>query len=189
MPRAKWSALTRDVCSAQPVVSSIHLLFLGSLGYRANIDALDHFSSSWACALEGCGHGRSTVLVGSGSVGRRLRRLAAEVPCIRIVGRVEEVRDAYCSHDALIVPLRLGGGSLLDVLEGLLYGIPIISTTVGVEGLPVRPGVHFLSADSGGEARDAATRLMRESDLCSRLSAAARDLAAVMSWKHSRRRR
>jgi glycosyltransferase involved in cell wall biosynthesis len=72
-------------------------------------------------------------------------------------GRVPDVHPFYDAAHALVVPVFLGSGTRLKVVEAALLGRPVISTALGTEGLPVEPGRHFLHAeDPEGFARAAA---------------------------------
>ena len=66
---------------------------------------------------------------------------------VTVTGTVPDVRPYY--HDALaaIVPLRTGGGTRLKILEAMAAGVPVVSTPLGAEGLPVTPGENILFAD------------------------------------------
>jgi glycosyltransferase involved in cell wall biosynthesis len=61
---------------------------------------------------------------------------------------VPDVRDYYNKADVFVVPLRMGGGTKLKVLEAMAMGLPIVSTSVGAQGLDVKDGTHILIADS-----------------------------------------
>jgi glycosyltransferase involved in cell wall biosynthesis len=66
---------------------------------------------------------------------------------IEVTGRVDDVRPYVRGSDALVVPLRIGGGTRLKILEALSMGVPIVSTTVGAEGILVTHGKDILIAD------------------------------------------
>jgi glycosyltransferase involved in cell wall biosynthesis len=65
-----------------------------------------------------------------------------------VTGRVEDVRPYMERAAAYIVPIRIGGGTRLKVYEAMAMAKPIISTSIGAEGLPVRGGVELLLADT-----------------------------------------
>jgi Glycosyltransferase len=62
----------------------------------------------------------------------------------------------YASHHVALVPLRSGGGSRLKVAEALAKGVPVLGTSVGLEGYPLEPGIHALFADA---AKDFAAQI------------------------------
>jgi glycosyltransferase involved in cell wall biosynthesis len=157
----------------------IRLLFLSSLEYSANRSALRTFVSDWAPALTG-----SWVLdvVGSGDPGRSIRTLLATDPRIRLVGRVADVQAAYRDHDLLVVPITEGGGTRLKVLEAIGAGLAILSTAVGVEGVGLLDGVHYLRAENGQQAVEQLARVAADPGLVGRLAIAAQDRTSGMDW-------
>ncbi len=64
-----------------------------------------------------------------------------------------------------IIPLRVGGGTRIKGYEAIALGRPVVSTTVGVEGLQLEPRRHYLAADTAGEFADAVTRLLGDATL------------------------
>ena len=72
-------------------------------------------------------------------------------PLCEVVGHVPTLDSYYASHDVSLVPLLAGGGSRLKVAEALAKGLPLVGTTVGLEGYALQPGVHALFADTPGE--------------------------------------
>jgi glycosyltransferase involved in cell wall biosynthesis len=77
-------------------------------------------------------------------------------PHCHVMGHVASLDPYYETHHAAVVPLRAGGGSRLKVAEAIAKGIPLIGTTVGLEGYPLDPGVHALVGDT---PQDLATHL------------------------------
>ncbi len=101
-----------------------------------------------------------------------VRKLAQD-PSVHVSGTVPDVRPYLWRSTALLVPLRYGSGVRTKILEGFAAGRPVVSTTVGCEGLPVHPGEDILVADSAEEFAGACVRLWQEPDASARLVAAA----------------
>lgn len=82
-------------------------------------------------------------------VGRRGGELddLADTPGVELVGEVPDIGPELRSADAIVVPLRYGGGTRVKVLEAFAYRVPVVSTNVGCEGLDTRAGTHLLVAD------------------------------------------
>jgi glycosyltransferase involved in cell wall biosynthesis len=80
------------------------------------------------------------------------------------------------------VPLQLGGGTRLKIVEAMAVGLPVVSTTIGVEGLDVRPGENILIADDAASFTDAALRLLRDADLRDRIAKGGQILARRYDW-------
>jgi glycosyltransferase involved in cell wall biosynthesis len=66
---------------------------------------------------------------------------------VEVTGTVPDVRPYYASAFAAIVPLRIGAGTRLKILESMAARVPVVSTTLGAEGLVIRPDQHILIAD------------------------------------------
>ena len=142
------------------------LLFLASLDWYPNLDALGYFVKNILPAVRAR---RPSVKLRI--VGRRPAQSVIEqfscLPGIDFVGEVKEVHSYLGRATVIIVPLRIGGGSRIKILEALAAGKAVISTTIGAEGLDVISGEHLLIADSpaefagGVEELLASTRLRR----------------------------
>jgi glycosyltransferase involved in cell wall biosynthesis len=83
-----------------------------------------------------------------------------------------ELREAALA----VVPIRFGGGTRIKILEAFAHGLPVVTTTVGAEGLEVEDGRHLLVADDADALASACLRLLDDRDLRSRLAAAGRAL-------------
>jgi glycosyltransferase involved in cell wall biosynthesis len=118
-------------------------------------------------------------------VGTKPRR-AVEAPGVIYVGPVASLDPHYDRAHAAIVPIFYGSGVRGKVVEAMAYGRPVVSTALGVEGLPVQPGVHYVQADDrDGFARaliDLADRLTRPPNDLSAMVAAARLIAQRHFW-------
>lgn len=80
--------------------------------------------------------------------------------------------------DIAVVPIRFGGGTRIKILEAFAHGLPVVSTTVGCEGLDVIDGQHLLVADDPAAFAAACLRLSEDAELRTRLVTAAAEL-----WK------
>ncbi len=105
-------------------------------------------------------------------VGRHDRRLeaVARAPGVTIVGEVDDVGGELQRARAVIVPLLSGSGTRVKVLEALAYSRPLVSTTLGAEGLGLVNGVHGLLADGAHEFADALGRVLADDALARRLA-------------------
>lgn len=169
--RVRWPGLT--------ATGPLRLLFLGSLEYSANIDALTHLVGDWEPSAAELPW--SVSVVGSGDAATA-RSIAARSERMEVVGRTENVTDAYVAFDALVVPIRLGGGSRLKIIEAMAHGLPVISTDVGVEGIDVHNGDTYLAANNGEEFTRAIQRL-REPGVAATLSRRGLELSSQYSWR------
>lgn len=150
------------------------VVFVGSMDYHANIDAALYFANDIWPLLRARRPELEFVIVGS--------RPAAEIlalgnqPGITVTGTVDDVRPYY--HDALavLVPLRVGSGTRLKVLEAMAAGTPVVSTTLGAEGLATKDGENIFIADSPVQMADRVAALKADSPEWQRVAANARVL-------------
>lgn len=150
------------------------LVYNGALTYHANLDAVKHFASEIYPILRSSRpHVKLRVTGRTAGVD-----LAGLDDCagIELTGYVEDVRTVLNRSAACVIPLREGGGSRLKILEAMAAGAPVVSTSVGVEGLDLENGRHALVADSPADFASAVDRVLRDTDLAGRLSREAREL-------------
>jgi glycosyltransferase involved in cell wall biosynthesis len=82
-----------------------------------------------------------------------------------------------------VVPLRIGGGTRLKIFEAMAMGLPVVSTTVGAEGLPLTPGTHYIPADDPQAFARSIVALLRDADTRARIGDAGRALVrARYDW-------
>jgi len=138
------------------------IIFVGSMDYHANVDGAVSFAREvWPRVRE-----REPQLVFA-VVGKdptlEVRELA-KIPGVEVTGTVDEVRPYYREALAAIVPLRVGGGSRLKILEAMAAGVPVISTSLGAEGLNVRNGENILIADTSEQLIEAIIRVVENEE-------------------------
>ena len=88
-----------------------------------------------------------------------------EPPAFTVVGRVPTMDAELARADVVIVPMRYGGGSRIKIIEAFANKIPVVSTTLGAEGLDVEAGVHLLIADDAEGLATACRRILSDRDL------------------------
>jgi len=116
-----------------------HILFLGSLDWRPNLDGVRLLLEQVFPAIRQSVPGACLSVVGRNPPAWLLE-LAREVPGVQLHANVPDVRPHLAAAGVLAVPLRIGGGSRLKILEALAASVPVISTRVGAEGLTLEPG-------------------------------------------------
>src|SRR5207253_8622584 len=95
---------------------------------------------------------------------------------VEVTGSVDDVRPYYREAVAAVVPLNVGGGSRLKVLEAMAAGVPVVSTTLGAEGLDVRDGENILLADSREQLAERIISVIENPELRERLIAGGKTL-------------
>jgi glycosyltransferase involved in cell wall biosynthesis len=158
------------------------ILFVGSMDYYANVDAVAHFARECWPAIY-----RQRPALTFTIVGRHPRpqvRALAQLPGIEVTGTVEDVRPYYCEALAEVVPLRVGGGSRLKILEAMAAGVPVISTRLGAEGLIVKDGETIALAETADDFCRALCHLIDREQAWQKQADAARAFArARYAWQ------
>jgi glycosyltransferase involved in cell wall biosynthesis len=115
------------------------ILFLGSLDWRPNLDAVRVLLERIFPAVRAEEPSARLVLVGRNPPDW-LAAAVHETRAVELHASVPDVRPFLARSGVLVVPLRIGGGSRLKILEALAAGVPVVSTAVGAEGLHLGPG-------------------------------------------------
>jgi glycosyltransferase involved in cell wall biosynthesis len=149
------------------------LAYVGHFGYRPNVLAALELVDSVLPAVREHEPEASALVVGRDPPAELAGRASAVV---RVTGEVPDVRVHLRSAAALVVPIRAGGGSRLKILEAMATGVPVVSTGLGVAGLDVRAGDHFLHGETPRELAAQAVRVVRDPALADSISRAARAL-------------
>lgn len=158
------------------------LVFSGTLDFRPNVDALAWFAEAVLPLIRA--QRPDTRLL---AVGRRpaatLQRLAAQ-GALTLTGEVADARPYLAAATVYVVPMRIGGGIRLKLLEALSLESPTVSTSLGAEGVTgLHDGVHCLLADTPHQFAVAVLRLLDDPAFGRRLGAAGRDLVrARYDW-------
>jgi glycosyltransferase involved in cell wall biosynthesis len=127
------------------------LLLCGNFRYFPNLDGLNYFVRDILPVLNESAPEKFLVdVVGPGLKGKLKRRVDRD-PRMIYHGRVADMGALFKAADAVLVPLRAGGGTRIKILEGLSHGKPVISTRKGAEGLPFRHQRELVLADDAGE--------------------------------------
>jgi glycosyltransferase involved in cell wall biosynthesis len=150
------------------------LVFSGSMDWRANQDAIQWFIDEVHPLLVAQGDYQFHVV---GRSPPSWLQDPARVPRqVVVTGAVDRVQPYIANAAVYVVPLRVGGGSRLKILEALSMGRAVVSTAVGAEGLDVTPGVDIVIADSAADFAAATEALWRDQSGRQRLGAAGRAL-------------
>ena len=142
---------------AGPAREPARLVFLGSMDYGPNVEAVVRFVRESLPLVRAA---RPEVLfeIVGGNPAPEVRALAG--PGVLVTGRVDEVQPYLARASALVVPLAIGGGTRLKIVEALALGTPVLSTTIGAQGLGLVHGTHLLLADGAQAFARAALELL-----------------------------
>ncbi|HEX3980224.1 MAG TPA: glycosyltransferase family 4 protein [Acidimicrobiales bacterium] len=152
--RAPADPVGRAAVGSPPVV-----LFQGQLHYPPNIEAARWLARDVGPALRSLVPEAEIRLVGD-----HHPELAAldDPPRVSVVGRVDDITAELARADIVVVPVRYGSGTRVKILEAFAHRIPVVSTTLGAEGIGAEDGVHLLIADTVPALADACSRLIRD---------------------------
>jgi glycosyltransferase involved in cell wall biosynthesis len=154
--------------SGTPVV-----LFQGTLGYPPNIDGAQWLVAAIAPRIRTAVPACEMRLVGRPATSVKLLH---RPPMVTVVGQVPSMQVELSRATVAVVPVRYGSGTRVKILECFAHRVPVVSTTVGAEGLDVVDGVHLLIADDPDEFAAATVRLLGDARLRVRLTEAAEKL-------------
>lgn len=157
-------------------VRSKEVVFCGSMDWMANIDGMTYFADAiWPLIRRSEPEARMKV-VGRSPPSALATRLESSGAGWTFTGFVDDVRDHVPGSAAFVIPLRVGGGTRIKAFEGMAMGTPVVSTAIGIEGLPVTDGEHFLLADTPERFAEQVVALIRDRDLRCAVSRHARAL-------------
>jgi glycosyltransferase involved in cell wall biosynthesis len=167
--------------TGDPAPDGVTVMFFGINDYYPNTDGILYFIREvWPMVADS--HPRARLKI----VGPRPTPeiLALGTDRIEIAGKVDDLRKHLASAGVVIVPLRLGGGTRFKVLEAMCMAKPIVSTTIGAEGIDVVHDEHLLLADDPERLARSVGRLLDDPELGGRLGLAGRSLVlARYSWE------
>ena len=159
-----------DVTHYLPDFSSeapAHLIYIGSMDWYPNEDAVGFFADEVLPRIqESVSDVRFSIVGGNPSA--RVQKLA-ERKGVVVTGRVPEIKPYFAEATVFVVPLRIGSGTRLKILEALAMGKAIVSTSVGAEGLDLKDGEEIFIADEPTALADAVTRLLTDAPLRRRI--------------------
>ena len=150
------------------------LVFTGSMDWMPNEDAIFYFAEA-ILPLVRKARPEAVLRVVGRRPSERLRSLAAATPGIEVTGAVDDIRPHVAESQVYVVPLRIGGGTRLKIFEAMAMGKAVVSTTVGMEGLPAAHGKNALLADTPEDFAAAAVRLIEDRPVREQMGRAARE--------------
>lgn len=170
-----------DYPSPVPEEMRFDILFTGKMDYRPNIDGVLWFADEiWPHIRHA--RPRTTWAIVGQRPHPRLNRLR-EIDGITITGHVPAVQPYLKGCQVYIAPLRIGSGTRLKLVEAMAAGKPVVSTSIGAEGFPVRHGENILLADDPAAWVQAILELLESDDRRAALGEAAREFAGRYHWR------
>ncbi|MEN6520995.1 MAG: glycosyltransferase family 4 protein [Armatimonadota bacterium] len=159
------------------------IISTGALTYHANYDAAVFFCERILPGIKKAIPDAGFVITG-GHKGMDISPFTAAGAAL--TGFLDDIRPLVAGSAVLVVPLRIGGGTRLKILEAMALGTPVVATTLGAAGIGVRHGETALIADDPDEFADCVIQLMKDSELRAELTKNAREhVAARFGWDRS----
>ena len=154
--------------SQPPPADQEVVVFSGNMEYHPNLSAVRFFRNQIWPLL----HARWPQLVWRlvGKNPEAIRQFTLGDPQIEVQGQIDDAVQEIARARVAVVPLLAGSGTRLKILEAWAAGVPVVSTSVGAEGLPVRDGEHLLMADEPSDFAAAVSRLLACSNLRQQLA-------------------
>jgi glycosyltransferase involved in cell wall biosynthesis len=166
--------------SGDPAPDGCTVLFFGAINYFPNIDGVLFFEREiWP--LLAASHPRARLKI----VGQypTPEVLALQGPRVEVAGVVDDLRPHLARAAAVIVPLRMGGGTRFKILEAMAMAKPVVSTAIGAEGIEAVPERHLLLSDAPAGFAAALGRVLDDAGLAARLGREGRALVEERySW-------
>ena len=159
----------------EPAVPEEHVIaFSGNLEYYPNTDAVRYFRGRIWPLLRRRWPGLVWRLIGRNP--EVVRKYIRGDPRIQVSGPLADAVEALAASQVAVVPLRAASGTRVKILEAWAAGRPVVSTTLGAEGLPARHGEHLLLADTPEQFAEAVSSLLASVELRNSLGRAGRRL-------------
>lgn len=160
-----------------------NLVFTGSMDWLPNEDAIQWFIEEILPLIR-----QQIPQVSLTVVGRNpfpsLIELSKKDSSIVVTGRVPDVRPFMEKASVYVVPIRIGGGTRLKIYEAMAMDLPLVSTTIGAEGLPVVNGEEILLRDTPQEFTEAVVKLLKDKDLAKQIGGrAAQTVREKFGWR------
>ncbi len=157
------------------------VLFTGTMDYHANKDAADYFLSDILPLIRKKIPNCEFIIAG--------RRAAKAFPPEKVASHIvvisdpEDIRPVFDQAAVVVVPLRIGGGTRLKILEALSIGRAVVSTSIGAEGVPYESGEHLLIADSPNAFAESVIELLEDQAKAKKLASKGQNWArSNYSW-------
>jgi polysaccharide biosynthesis protein PslH len=160
------------------------LVFVGSMDWLPNVDGVLYFARE-ILPLIRRKRPETTLAVVGRTPPPKVLQLGVEDPRIRITGTVPDIRPYLWGGAVSVVPLRIGGGTRLKIYEAMAAKIPVVSTTIGAEGLTVNPPYDIRIADTPADFAEQCLDFLAAHEVRHRVATAAWEMVnANFSWEH-----
>jgi len=169
-----------DTAQLKPAVrapGSMNILTLGTLHYPPNADGIRWFINEVFPMVRRELPGASLTIIGKNPPADFVQLAQHDPESVQVTGYVEDLAPYFDRAALTVVPVRAGSGMRVRILEAFSRAMPVVTTTVGLEGINAQPGRDVIVADTPADFASGVVRLMKDPDLQSRLAENGRCLA------------
>jgi GT2 family glycosyltransferase len=168
-PVATWPLMSKCFGTAKGFADRSGVLFLGGYRHPPNVDAVQYFTADILPKLLRAEKHLRFIVAGANPTAEVAALAGAHV---EVTGQIADLQDVMDRARVFVCPLRVGAGVKGKIMTALAYGIPVVTTSVGIEGSGLEPDVHVLLADDAKSFARQTLRLYRDPALWQRLSSA-----------------
>ncbi|MBU2979197.1 glycosyltransferase family 4 protein [Alteromonas sp. C1M14] len=145
------------------------LVFLGSMDWMPNIDGIEDFIKHCYPKIKQALPQVTLTILGRNPPDK-ITQYGETDSSITVTGTVDDVRPYLAAASASIVPLRIGGGTRIKIFETMAAGLPVISTTIGAEGLPIKHNENIMIADDHSTFAEASVALLKDNEKAAQIA-------------------
>jgi glycosyltransferase involved in cell wall biosynthesis len=180
LPNISVIPIAVDTEKLQPIErksASSNILTLGTLHYPPNADGIRWFTQEVFPLIQQQEPKASLTIIGKNPPADFYRFAPKEPDSITITGYIPDLVPYFEQAALMVIPVRAGGGMRVRILEAFAQSIPVVTTTIGLEGIDALPGEDVLVADTPTDFAEAVLRLLRDTSLQTQLGINGRHLA------------
>jgi polysaccharide biosynthesis protein PslH len=162
-------------------IPAYDIIFTGKMDYRPNVDAVFWFAQEvWPEILT---HQPSCTWAVVGQKPHERLAAVGKLPGVALTGWVDDVLPYLKHGKVFIMPFRVGSGTRLKLIEAMAVGLPVVSTSLGVEGYPVQHEKELIIAETAVEMSASIRRILADPELQSRLRKSGQEFALRYDWR------
>ena len=144
------------------------VLFVGNYKWLPNVDAAKYIAYEIWPSIHRQIPNAELKIVGRDATNEILK--LKRIPGVNVIGEVGDIREALGSAHVMLAPIRNGRGTRYKILEAMAAGLPVVSTSLGIEGIRAKDGVNALIRDSKEELVRATVELLKNPALTKKLA-------------------